>query len=160
MKFQILDYERQHRDIPRFSKAYRYSWEYLENEMKKGKFNPESSYGKRMLRNAMEHPNWTLEDWRGHGKPTGKTFQYFDELGELPEGIQFKNRQEESKYATYLNAVQKYQKTGDDSELKKFKGKAVVGKDGSKHKLVTESETLNRLAHFSQLPSGEDIYIS
>ena len=160
MKIKIENLERQHREIPQFSKEYRYSWEYIEGQINKGKFNPNSSYGKRMIRNALEHPHWTLEDWRGHGKPTEKVFQYFDDQGKFSEGIQFKNRQEEGKYASYLNAVKNYLDSGEESDLKKFKGKTVIDKDGQKQKLVTNKETLNNLARFSELPSGEDIYIN
>lgn len=160
MKAKIADQERQHREVPRFSKEYRHSWEYIEGQINKGKLNPDTSYGKRMIRNALEHPHWTLEDWRGHGKPTGKVFQYFDEQGKFSEGIQFKNRQEESKYASYLNAVKKYLDNGDDTELKRFKGKSIINKDGQKQKLVTKTESINRLIRFSELPSGEDIYVN
>lgn len=160
MKLNVFTREKEHREIPRFSKDYRYSYEYVENQLKKGKLNPENSYGKRMIRNALEHPHWTLDDWRGHGKPTGKSFRFFDEQGNFVEGIQFKNRQEESKYSHYLNAIGKYLSTGDDSELKKFKGKSVIDKNGTKHRLVTKTEKVNKLARFGELPSGEDIYIS
>lgn len=159
MKTKIRSLEKEHREVPRFSKEYKYSYQYIESQVKSGKLNPESSYGKRMMKNALEHPHWTLDDWRGHGKPTGKTFQFSDEKGRLTEGIQFKNRREENKYAKYLNAQKKYLATGDDSELKKFKGKTVIDKDGKKHKLITDKETLNTLEKFGQLPSGENIYI-
>lgn len=159
MKTKIREKEREHKEIPRFSKEYRYSYEYIENQIKSGKLNPESSYGKRMKKNALEHPHWTLDDWRGHGKPTGKRIDFFDDKGRLIGGMQFKNRWEESKYTSYLNAQKKYLATGDDSGLKKFKGKAVIDKEGKKHKLITDKETLNTLEKFGQLPSGEDIYI-
>jgi len=113
-----------------------------------------------MIKNALEHPQWTLADWRGHGKSTGKSIQFFDKDGKYTEGIQFKNRREESKWSTYLNAVQKYLNTGDDSKLKKFKNVSFVDIDGHRHEAVINKETLNRLAIFNELPSGEDIYIN
>ena len=160
MKQNIRELENDHREIPSFSNKYRYSYEYIDHQIKSGKFNHNSSYGKRMIKNALEHPHWTLDDWRGHGKPTGKTFQFFDEQGKFTEGLQFKNRQEEYRYASYLNAVKNYLETGDDKELKKFKGKSVMDVNGVKHKLVSDKEKLNTLARFSELPTGEDIYIA
>jgi hypothetical protein len=146
-------------EIPRFSKDFTTSADYIERQIKAGKLNPDTNYGKRMIRNAVEHPNWILEDWRGHGKPTGKTIDFFDARGRFPEGIQFKNRQEESRYTSYINAIQKFQNTGDDSDLKKFKGKTVKDVDGKKHILVTDKNILGRLIEFDELPSGNDIYL-
>lgn len=159
MQAAIRQIESKKQEIPRFSKEFRYAHEYIEHQIKTGKLNPNTSYGRRMIRNAMEHPHWTLADWRGHGKPTGKTFEYFDQQGRFPYGIQLKNRQEESRYASYLNAVKKFQDTGDDSDLKKFKGKTVKDINGKKHTLVTDKNILGRLIEFDQLPSGNDIYL-
>jgi len=155
MQAAIRLVESKQREIPRFSKEFHYAHEYIEHQIKAGKLNPETTYGRRMI----EHPHWTLADWRGHGKPTGKTFEYFDQQGSVNEGLQFKNRQEESRYASYLNAVKKYQETGDDSDLMKFKGKTVKDVDGKKHTLVTDKNILGRLIEFDQLPSGNDIYL-
>lgn len=146
-------------EIPRFNKDFATSADYIEHQIKTGKLNLDTSYGKRMIRNATEHPNWTLADWRGHGKPTGKTFEYFDQQGRITEGIQFKNRQEEGRYASYLNAVKKFQETGDDSDLQKFKGKTVKDINGKKHTLVADKNILGRLIEFDELPSGNDIYL-
>jgi hypothetical protein len=146
-------------EIPRFNREFRYAHEYIEHQIKAGKLNPDTSYGRRMIRNATEHPHWTLADWRGHSRPTGKTFEHFDQQGRVPEGIQFKSRQEESRYASYLNAVKKFQETGDDSSLQKFKGKTVKDVDGKKHTLVTDKNILGRLIEFDELPSGNDIYL-
>jgi hypothetical protein len=146
-------------EIPKFSKDFTTSIDYIEHQIKSGKLNPDTSYGRRMIRNATEHPHWTLKDYRGHGDPTGETFEYFDGQGRISEGIQFKNRQEESRYASYLNAVKRFQDTGDDSGLKKFKGKTVRDIDGKKHTLVTDTNTLGRLIEFDEMPSGNDIYL-
>jgi hypothetical protein len=159
MRAALYNIQGKRREIPRFNKDFRYAHEYIENQIKAGKLNPDTSYGKRMIRNATEHPHWTLADWRGHGKPTGTTFDHFDQQGRDPEGIQFKSRQDESRYASYLNAVKKYQETGNDSDLKKFKGKTVKGVDGKQHTLITDTNTLGRLIEFDELPSGNDIYL-
>lgn len=159
MRAALYNIQGKEREIPRFNKDFRYAHEYIEHQIKAGKLNHETTYGRRMIKNAKEHPHWTLADWRGHGKPPGNTLEFFDQQGRVPEGIQFKSRQEESRYASYLNAVKKYQDTGNDSDLKKFKGKTVKDVDGKKHTLVTDKNILGRLIEFDELPSGNDIYL-
>lgn len=107
----------------------------------------------------MEHPQWDLADARGHSKPTGKSFEYFDEEGLVPGGIQLKSRKEESKYASYLNAMKKYLDTGDDTDLMKYKNKSFVDQEGKKVQFITDKDTLDDLATFHELPHGDDIYI-
>ncbi|MEM3442263.1 MAG: hypothetical protein QXM86_00170 [Candidatus Bathyarchaeia archaeon] len=144
------------KQIPRFSKKYETVVDYMQSkEFQSSK--PE--YQRRIIKQALEHPAWTLEEARGHGKPTGNTFKFFDESGNIAGGIQFKNRREESKYASYLNAQKLFLQTGDDSELKKYKKVYFVDKDGNKHKAITEKNLLRRLEEFGELPSGEDIYL-
>jgi len=148
-----------HKSVPRFSAKYATIAHYLQGETASGKFNPNSSTGRRILKAAQEHPTfYDINDARGHGKPTGKVFNFFDDKGLAKEGIRFKNRQEESKWASYLNAQKKYLKTGDDTDLKKFAGKSFVDTQGNKHEFLTAKELLTRLEKFGELPSGNDIY--
>jgi len=148
-----------HKSIPRFSSKYATIADYLEGEAASGRFNANSSTGRRILKAAQEHPTfYDINDVRGHGKPTGKAFNFFDEKGLVEEGIRLKNRQEESKWASYLNAQKKYLKTGDDADLKKFTGKSFVDSQGNKHGFVTDKEFLTRLEKVGELPSGNDIY--
>lgn len=157
---QEVDLAKKHnKSIPRFSAKYATVADYLEGETASGRFNPNSSTGRRILKAAQEHPTfYDINDARGHGKPTGKVFNFFDDKGFVEEGLRFKNRQEESKWATYLNAQKKYLQTGDDTELQKFAGKTLVDALGNKHQLITDTEILNRLERFGELPSGNDIY--
>jgi hypothetical protein len=148
-----------HKPIPRFSVKYATIADYLRGETASGRFNANSSTGRRILKAAQEHPTfYDINDARGHGKPTGKVFNFFDEGGEVQEGIRFKNRQEESKWASYLNAQKNYLKTGDDADLKKFAGKSFADSQGNKHEFVTAKELLTRLEKVGELPSGNDIY--
>lgn len=156
---EIEKARREGKTIPRFSKKYETIYDYLKGETETGRFNPKSSTGKRIMRAALEHPAfYDLNDVRGHGKPTGKAWRIFDDRGEIEGGIMLKNRNEESKYGSYLNAVKKAL-DGDDIDLKKFKGKSFTDIDGKKHKFITDSEQLNTLDKFGVLPSGEDIYL-
>ncbi|MDA8336466.1 MAG: hypothetical protein M0Z41_16010 [Peptococcaceae bacterium] len=151
---------REGKDIPRFSKKYETVVDYLRGETAAGRFDPNSSTGRRIMRAADEHPTFfTLDDARGHGKPTGKTFQFSDESGLIGGGVQFKNRSEESRYAKYLNAERKYLATGNDSELKKWTGKTFILKDGSKVTALTDTEVLQKLSKIDELPKGNDPYI-
>jgi hypothetical protein len=159
MRAALYNIQGKQREIPRFNKDFRYAHEYINNQIKVGKLNTDTSYGRRIIKHATEHPHWTLADWRGHGKPTGNTYDFFDEQGRIVGGMQFKNRQEESRYASYVNAIQKFQDTGNDSDLMKFKGKTVKDVDGKKHTLVTDKNILGRLIEFDELPSGNDIYL-
>ena len=151
-----------HKDtIPRFSQKYETILDYLKSpEFKSAK----PAYQQRVLKQALEHPTWTLAEARGHSKPTGNTWRIFDETGLFEERVEFKNRKEETKYAEYLNAVKDYLATGDESGLKTwFKrwgrdANQFILKDGTKVKTVTDLETLSRLHEFGELPSGEDLY--
>ena len=102
---------------------------------------------------------WDLADARGHSKPTGKRFEFFDEDGAVPGGVRLKSRKEESKYAGYLNALKKYLDSGDDTDLMKFKNKSFLDKEGNKVTFITDKDVIDDLAIFSQLPHGDDIYI-
>jgi hypothetical protein len=148
-----------HKSIPRFSSKYATVADYLKGETASGRFNANSSTGRRILKAAQEHPTfYDLNDARGHGMPTGKIFNFFDEKGLVEEGIRLKNRQEETKWASYLNAQKKYLKTGDDTDLKKFLGKSFVDFQGNKHEFITGKELLSRLEKVGELPSGNEIY--
>lgn len=154
---QVLEHRlKEGKEIPRFSGKHETIVDYL----KSWEFqNSKAAFQRRVIKQAMEHPQWDLADARGHSKATGKSFEYFDEDGAVPGGIQLKSRKEESKYASYLNALKKYLNTGDDTDLMKFKNKSFVDKDGKKVQPVTDKEVIDDLAIFGQIFSGDDIYI-
>jgi len=151
---QINRILREGKEIPRVTKEYRYMTDYLS----KPDFNPASSLGRRVVR-AIEqgHATWDLKTIRGHGLSTGKVFQGFDEKGLIQEGIQLKNRVEESRYGQYINALKKAIH-GDPSEIKKFTGKTYVDSEGNRHEFITDEETLYRLHKVGELPNSNDIY--
>ena len=154
---QVLERRsREGKEIPRFSSKYETIVDYLQSQEFK---DSKAAFQGRIIKQAMEHPQWDLADARGHSKSTGKAFQYFDEDGSVPGGIQLKSRKEESKYASYLNAMKKYLDSGDDTDLKKFSNKSFVDKDGNKIQFITDKDTLDNLATFYELPHGDDIYI-
>lgn len=154
---QVLEHRsREGKEIPRFSNKHETIVDYLQSkEFKDSKV----AFQGRVLKQAMEHPQWDLADARGHSKQTGRRFEYFDEDGSVPGGIQLKSRKEESKYASYLNAMKKYLDTGDDTELMKFRNKSFVDNEGKKVQFLTDKDTLDNLATFNELPHGDDIYI-
>jgi hypothetical protein len=54
-------------------------------------------------------------------------------------------------------AVQRYLQTGDDSALRKFKGKKITDASGKRHPLITDLKQLNRLGSAGVL-SFESLY--
>lgn len=147
---------REGKEIPRFSRKHFTIVDYLKSrEFKESK----EAFQRRVLKQAMEHPQWDLADARGHSKPTNKSIQYFDEDGSVHGGIQLKSRKEESKYGSYLNALQKYLDTGDDKELMRYENKTFVDKKGKKIQFITDKDVIDDLAVFGQIFSGDDIYI-
>ena len=89
--------KKHNKTIPRFSAKYATVADYLESETTSGKFDPNSSTGRRILKAVQEHPTfYDINDARGHGKPTGKVFNYFDEKGIAVNGIMFKNRRKKA----------------------------------------------------------------
>jgi len=147
-----------HKSIPRFSAKYETVAAYLESETASGRFKPNSSTGRRIMKAVQENPKYDLATIRGHGKPSGATWTVFDEDGKLPNRISLKNRVEDSKYSRYSNAVGKYRDTGDYTELEKFVGKYYVDNQGVKHKFVTDVELITKLAKVGELPSRNDLY--
>lgn len=141
----------------RFSAKYEKITDYLKSEEFK---NSKVPFQNRVLKQAQENPQWDLADARGHSKPTGKTMQVFDENGVIQGGVQLKSRKEEHFYGQYLNDLKKYLKTGNDDYLKKWRDKTLRDANGNKLPFVTDKDVIDDLAHFSQLPSGSDIYIS
>jgi len=160
---KILQHKLQQGDkIPRFSKKHTTIVDYLQS---KDFHESKPDYQSRILKQAEEHPHWTLAEARGHSKPTGGAWQISDEQGKLPGMYEFKNRKEESKYSEYQNAVQADLKSGSDDALKAWKkrwggqAKEFITIDGQKIKPVTDIPTLQRLDEFNELPSGAEIYV-
>jgi len=147
--------------IPKFSSKHDTIVDYMQSqEFREAK--PE--YQRRIFRQAEEHPQWTLAEARGHSKPTGNTWQIFDDSGLFTEKAEFKSRKEETKYSEYLNAVKKTLESGNDSGLKIWSKKwgkdanRFILKDGTKVKPVTNIHELARLDEFNELPSGAEVY--
>ena len=62
-----------------------------------------------------------------------------------------------SRIGAYMNAVQKYLRTGDPSSLEKFQSSELVDEKGKRIKLVTDLAELRRLASAGVL-SFESLY--
>jgi len=140
-----------------FSKKYLTIVDYMKSDEFK---NSKPAYQQRVMRQALEHPNWTLAEARGHSKPTGASWQVSDEKGLLPDRVVWKNRKEDSYYGSYLSDLDKLlseeMKYADFK--KKWKGKTFTDINGVKHKAVTDRDVLARLAEFDELPRGVDVY--
>jgi len=152
---------REGKEIPKFSTKHDTIVEYMQSqEFRDSK--PE--YQRRILRQAEEHPQWTLAEARGHSKPTGNTWQISDSAGLFSERVSFKSRKEETKYSEYLSATKKTLESGDDSALKAwFKrwgrdANQFLLTDGTKVIPVTNMQDLARLDEFNELPSGAEVY--
>lgn len=149
-------------EIPRFSKKHATITDYLQS---KDFSESKPEYQRRILKQAMENPHWTLAEARGHSKRTGNTWQTFDELGKISGMQEFKNRKEEAKYSEYLNAVKSALDTGSDDKLKAWKkrwgsqAKEFITADSQKIKSVTDVLHLQYLNEFNELPSGAEIYV-
>lgn len=146
------------KDIPRFSQKYATITEYLKSDEFK---NSKPTYQNRVLKQALEHPKWTLAEARGHSKPTGNGWKVSNEDGLLTEHVIWKNRKEESYYASYLNDLKAVMDGHlEQAELNnKWKGKSFTDIEGNKHRAITEKDTIIRLAEFNELPTGPDVYL-
>jgi hypothetical protein len=48
--------------------------------------------------------------------------------------------------AEYMNAVERYYNTGDQTELRKFRGRTITDASGGSHRFITNTDTLDRFA--------------
>lgn len=71
--------------------------------------------------------------------------------------ISLRNSRHASTLAQYWAAVQKYTKTGDSSEIEKFRGKRIKDANGVEVPLITDLKELNRLGSAGAL-SFESMY--
>ncbi|HEX4228896.1 MAG TPA: hypothetical protein VHZ07_09505 [Bryobacteraceae bacterium] len=71
--------------------------------------------------------------------------------------VSLRNSKYGSTVGRYMDAVQKYLRTGDSSALKKFRGKKVKDANGNEIRLVTDLKELNRLGSAGVL-SFESVY--
>lgn len=146
------------KDIPRFSKKYPTITEYLKSDEFK---NSKPAYQQRVLKQALEHPKWTLAEARGHSKPTGNQWKVSDKKGLLAEPVVWKNRKEESYYASYLNDL-KAVIAGNIEYTEfnnKWKGKTFTDTKGNKHQAITDKDKIIQLADVNELPTGPDVYL-
>ncbi|WP_092476149.1 hypothetical protein [Desulfotruncus arcticus] len=146
------------KDIPRFSKKHATITDYLKSPEFK---NAKPAYQQRVLKQALEHPKWTLAEARGHSKPTGNRWQVSNDQGLLSDPVVWKNRKEESYYASYLNDLKAVMAGNlEYTEFNnKWKGKTFTDIKGNKHQAITEKDTIIRLADFNELPTGPDVYL-
>lgn len=71
-------------------------------------------------------------------------------------GLDVRDSRSAKRISAYWNAVQRYLETGDDSQLRRFRGKSVrVNKQA--HAFITDTATLDRLADAGEL-SFDDLY--
>ncbi len=71
-------------------------------------------------------------------------------------GLDVRDSRSAKRISAYWNAVQRYLETGDDSQLRRFRGKSVrVNKLA--HAFITDTATLDRLADAGEL-SFDDLY--
>jgi len=63
-----------------------------------------------------------------------------------PREITTRDSKQASLLGQYWSAIQSYLQTGDDSELRKFKGQSVVAQSGETFPLITNLAELDRLA--------------
>jgi hypothetical protein len=64
--------------------------------------------------------------------------------------IEVKDSRSASRIGAYLNAVKEYLKTGDTSQLRKFRGKYITS-NRIQYRFITDPETLERLDEFGEL---------
>jgi hypothetical protein len=150
--------------IDRFSKKYETSYDYLIAESKSGRFNPQSSTGRRILRDIRQgHALFDMNSMRGHGSVWVVENAVVTEKGTLAT-TSLKNRRQASKVAEYDSALAKYRKTASETEQKKimkpFEGKSWIDAEGRRHKFVTDHETLYQLDKAGLLPRGDEINLS
>jgi hypothetical protein len=77
-----------------------------------------------------------------------------------PEGtreVAIGNSEQASLLGQYWDAVQRYLQTGDDSALRKFKGKKITDASGKRHPFITDLSQLDALGSAGVL-SFESLY--
>jgi hypothetical protein len=68
-----------------------------------------------------------------------------------------RNFREASKAGKHSSAVERYLVTGDDSALRRFKGKYIIDAQGNRIALLTDTDELDRLGSAGEL-SFESLY--
>lgn len=74
-----------------------------------------------------------------------------------PIEIATRDSREASKAGRHSAAVQRYLETGDDSALRRFKGKHIIEAEGNRVALLTDTDDLDRLGSAGEL-SFESLY--
>ncbi|HEY7405868.1 MAG TPA: hypothetical protein VIB39_20250 [Candidatus Angelobacter sp.] len=72
--------------------------------------------------------------------------------------ITIRDSRQATQLAEYWNAVQRYLQTGDESELRRFKGKHIKDAKGRSMPLLTDTQELDRLGNAGVL-SFESLYV-
>ncbi len=95
---------------------------------------------------------------RWHPKPTDRLYRelrFLDDRGALP--VEPANSQEAAKLARYWNAVDRYLKTGDDRQLRRFERMRLRTRHKTSLRFLTDRRQLARLGYAGEL-SFEDLY--
>jgi hypothetical protein len=97
---------------------------------------------------------------KGYYRPRGSDTLLRALVIPTPEGlteIATRDSRSASMIAEYSNAVQLFLQTGDDSQLRKFRGKSVIDANGNRVPLMTDLDELERLGSAGVL-SFESLY--
>jgi hypothetical protein len=80
-------------------------------------------------------------------KPTDRLYRqmrFLDSRGLTTVSV--KSSKTATEIAEYMNAVERYYNTGDQTDLRKFRGRTITDAKGRSHRFITNTETLDRFA--------------
>ena len=101
-----------------------------------------------------------LENGRYAAKPNDHLFRAVIVVSQSrgPVEVATRNFREASKAGKHSAAVQRYLETGDDSALRRFRGKYIIDAEGKRVALLTDTDELDRLGSAGEL-SFESLYV-
>jgi len=99
-----------------------------------------------------------LKSGRYAAKPNDRLFRPVIVVSENgPVEVATRNFREASKAGKHFSAVERYQDTGDDSALQRFRDKYIIDAQGNRIVLLTDTDELDRLGSAGEL-SFESLY--
>ena len=99
-----------------------------------------------------------LDNGRYAAKPNDHLFRPVTVVSEHgPVEVATRNFREASKAGKHSSAVERYLETGDDSALRRFRGKYLIDAQGNRIVLLTDLDELDRLGSAGEL-SFESLY--
>jgi len=111
---------------------------------------------------AIKHLGKYLTKSRGYWRvPSSDSIQAAMAFYDRDEGyitIVTRNFKDRSKIGKYLSAVNKAVKTGDDSELRKFRNMVIVDAQGNPHHFETDLDSLYGIEEAQEEPEFFEIY--